>query len=39
MSVCADERLPHESSESSWRTEMFEFLRACLKIDFYSGIL
>jgi len=26
MSVCAVQRLPHESSESSWRTEIFEFL-------------
>lgn len=26
MSVCPVERLPHESSESSWRTEIFEFL-------------
>ena len=26
MSVCSVERLPHEASESSWRTEIFEFL-------------
>ena len=26
MSGCAVQRLPHESSESSWRTEIFEFL-------------